>query len=316
MLHFAGIAAARDGRAGCGHHRGKMHLARDRGALMRNCAAAALCLVVGLAGAAEPLRTLERIKSDATIRLGYRSGANPFSFKERDGSVRGYSAELCVRIAAAIQKRLGLASLKIEWTPLDADDRLDAVAKGRVDLECGTTTISLSRYEKVDFSLPIFVDGGTVLTPVSGKIERFADLNGKKIAVIPGTTTESALKRQFDVDGVKADLVPVKTGFDGLALLTQGKVDGYASDRLVLVSLREAAADPEKLTLLDKDFSYEPYALTVGRDDPDFRLAVNRALVELYRSGDIDQIFYRWLGSLGRPGPLLNAMFYLSTLPE
>jgi ABC-type amino acid transport substrate-binding protein len=293
-----------------------MRLATDRGVPMRSCAAAALCLVIGLAPAAEPSRTLERIKSDATIHLGYRSGASPFSFKERDGSVRGYSAELCVHVAAAIQKRLGLASLKVEWTPLDADDRLDAVARGRVDIECGTTTISLSRYEKVDFSLPIFVDGGSVLTPVLGKIEHFADLNGKRIAVIPGTTTESALKRQLDVAGVKADLVPVKSGFDGLAALTQGKVEGYASDRLVLVSLREAAAEPEKLQLLDKDFSYEPYALTVRRDDPDFRLAVNRALVDLYRSGDIDQIFYRWLGSLGVPGPLLNAMFYLSTLPE
>ena len=52
------------------------------------------------------------------------------------------------------------------------------------------------------------------------------------------------------------------------------------------------------------------------RDDPDFRLAVNRALVGIYRSGDIDTIFYRWLGALGEPGPLLNSMFYLNTLPE
>ena len=72
----------------------------------------------------------------------------------------------------------------------------------------------------------------------------------------------------------------------------------------------------DRLQLLDSDFSYEPYALTVRRDDPDFRLAVNRALVELYRSGEIDMIFYRWLGGLGRPGPLLHSMFYLNTLPE
>jgi ABC-type amino acid transport substrate-binding protein len=302
--------------AGEHHPRGKMRLARDRGVLTRTCATACLCFVIGLAGAAEPSRTLDRIRSDATIRLGYRSGAAPFSFKERDGSVRGYSVELCVRIAAAIQKRLGLSSLKIEWTPLDAGDRLDAVAKGRVDMECGTTTISLSRYEKVDFSLPIFVDGGSVLTSVAAKLERFADLNGKKIAVIPGTTTESALKRQLDVIGAKTELVPVKNGFEGISALTQGKVDGYASDRIVLVALRAAATDPEQLQLLDNDFSFEPYALVVRRDDADFRLAVNRALVELYRSGDVDLIFYRWLGGLGRPGPLLNAMFYLSTLPE
>jgi ABC-type amino acid transport substrate-binding protein len=270
---------------------------------MRACVAACLILVAGaVAHAAEPSRTLERIKADGTLRLGYRSGAAPFSFRERDGSVRGYSAELCTRVAASIQKRLGLSTLKIDWTALDAADRLDAVARGKVDMECGTTTISLSRYEQVDFSLPIFVDGGSVLTAVASKLDRFADLGGRRIAVISGTTTESALKRQLGVIGAKAELVPVK--------------DGFAGDRIVLVALRAASADPARWQLLDNDFSFEPYALVVRRDDADFRLEVNRALVDLYRSGEIDTIFYRWLAALGQPGPLLNAMFYLSTLPE
>ena len=292
-------------------------MARSRAVRMRACVAACLILGVGaVAHAAEPSRTLDRIKADGTLRLGYRSGAAPFSFKERDGNVRGYSVELCTRVAASIQQRLGLSTLKIEWTPLDAGDRLDAVAKGKVDMECGTTTISLSRYEQVDFSLPIFVDGGSVLTPVASKLGRFADLGGRRIAVIPKTTTESALKRQLEVFGAKAELVPVKDGFEALALLTQGKIDGYASDRIVLVALRAASADPARFQLLDNDFSFEPYALVLRRDDADFRLAVNRALVDLYRSGEIDSIFYRWLAGLGQPGPLLNAMFYLSTLPE
>lgn len=278
----------------------------------------AVCLIAlaFAAHAAGASPTLERIRTDGSIRIAYRAGAAPFSFKERDGSVRGYSVEICTRIAASIQKRLGLASLRVEWTPVDAGDRLEAVAKGRVDLECGTTTISLSRYETVDFSLPIFVDGGSVLTAVSSKLERFADLDSHRIAVIPGTTTELALKRQLAVIGAKAELVAVKDGFEGLALLTTGKVDGYASDRIVLVALRAASNDPGLWQLLDNDFSFEPYALVVRRDDPDFRLAVNRGLVDLYRSGDIDAIFYRWLAGLGKPGPLLNAMFYLSTLPQ
>ena len=279
----------------------------------------AACLLLAsviVAPAAQPSPTLDRIKADGAIRLGYRSGAAPFSFLDRDGSVRGYSVELCTRVATEIQKRLGLAKLKLEWTALDANNRLDAVAKGRVDIECGTTTISLSRYEVVDFSLPIFVDGGTVLTSAAAKVEHFADLNGKKIAMIPGTTTEPALKHALTAADAKAQLVPVKDALAGMALLEGGKVDGYASDRIVLVALRASSADPTRLLLLDTDFSFEPYALVVRRDDPDFRLAVNRTLAALYRSGDIDAIFYRWLGALGRAGPLLNSMFYLSTLPE
>jgi ABC-type amino acid transport substrate-binding protein len=294
-----------------------MSLSRRRAAVTRSCVAVCMVLVAGaVTHAADLPRTLERIKADATIRLGYRAGAAPFSFKERDGSVRGYSAEICERIAASIQQRLGLPRLKIDWAPLDAGERLDAVAKGSVDIECGTTTISLRRYEQVDFSLPIFIDGGTVLTAVASRLERISDLNNHRIAFVPGTTTENALKRQLEVVGARAELVPVKDGAEGVALLSEGKVDGYASDRIVLVALRQASDDPARLQVLENDFSYEPYALVVRRDDPDFRLAVNRALVDLYRSGEIDTIFYRWLAALGRPGPLLNAMFYLSTLPE
>jgi ABC-type amino acid transport substrate-binding protein len=275
----------------------------------------ALCLGTALA-AAEPLRTLERIRSDGVIRLGYRSNAAPFSFRERDGMVRGYSVELCDRIAAGIQKQLGLTKLRTEWTPLDAVDRLDAVAKGRVDLECGTTTISLSRYEQVDFSLPIFVDGGSVLTTVDAKLAQLKDLGGKRVAVIPGTTTETALKRELAIVGANAELVPVADPRAGLELLASGKVAGYAGDRIVLISLRARSANPAELVLLDSDFSFEPYALVLRRDDPDFRLGVNRVLTEIYRSGEIDAIFYRWLGGLGKPGTLLNSMFYLNTLPE
>jgi ABC-type amino acid transport substrate-binding protein len=279
------------------------------------CIAAWLLFAAAVA-AAGPSRTLDRIRADGVIHLGYRAGAAPFSFKERDGKVRGYSVELCTRIASSIQKQLGLAALKVEWTPLEAGTRLNAVATGKVDIECGTTTMSLARYERVDFSLPIFVDGGSVLTRADAKFSAFADLTGKRVAVIPGTTTEAGLKREFSAINAKAELVAVSDGTAGLALLLAGKVDGYAGDRIVLVSLRAGSADPAKLALLERDFSFEPYALVVPRDDPDFRLAVNRALVEIYRSGDIDDIFYRWLGALGRPGPLLHSMFYLSTLPE
>lgn len=276
----------------------------------------ALVLLACAGSAFAASRTLDRIRAEGVIHAGYRAQAAPFSFKERDGRIRGYSAELCTRIAASIQKQLGLASLKVEWMAVDAADRLDAVSKGKVDIECGTTTMTLARYEQVDFSLPVFVDGGSILVRADGKLKALGDLDGKRVAVIGGTTTETALRRQLSTTGAKCELVAVADANAGLAQLAAGKVDGYAGDRIVLVSLRAGSADPTKLAVLDSDFSFEPYALVVRRDDPDFRLAVNRALVEIYRSGDIDDIFFRWLGALGRPGPLLHSMFYLNTLPE
>ena len=266
------------------------------------------------AAAASP--TLDRIKQKGVITFAYRDGAAPFSFKDRSGRVRGYSVELCVRAALAVQRELQMKELKIEWVPVDAGSRFEAIVAGKADAECGTSTITLARMKSVDFSLPIFVDGGSVLVGSKAKLTRLKDLKGKRIAVIPGTTTEQGLQRALNTADAAATLVPVKDGADGMAQLTQRKVDGYAGDRVVLAGLRMRAKFPETFDFIGEDFSYEPYAIVVPRGDPDFRLAVNTALVNLYRTGDIDPIFQRWLGNLGRPGMLLHAMFYLNTLPE
>ncbi len=281
---------------------------------MSSLLVAALCLVPVVALAASP--TLDRIKSTGTIKLAYRDGAAPFSFKDRDGRVRGYSVELCERAAEAIGKALALPKLGIEWKAVDAATRFDTVARGDADIECGTSTVTLARMERVDFSVPIYVDGGSVLVRTGARIARLVDLKNRRVAVIPGTTTEHALTAELSALGVAATLVPVSNGAEGAAQLVAGKVDGFAGDRIVLTALRQRAAKPDALALVGADFSYEPYALVVRRDDPDFRLAVNRALVAVYRSGEIDGIFQRWFASLGRPGPLLHAMFYLNRLPE
>jgi ABC-type amino acid transport substrate-binding protein len=202
------------------------------------------------------------------------------------------------------------------WQPVDAANRLEAVQSGRADAECGTTTITLGRMQDVDFSLPIFVDGGSVLVRAGSKIANLGDLAGRKIAVIGGTTTEQALVAAFGVLGAQATLVPVADASEGAKLLLAAKVDGFAGDRIVLARLKLMAERGRDLSLLASDFSYEPYGIVVRRDDPDFRLAVNRALVALYKHGGIDPIFQRWLAPLGPPGPLLHSMFYLSSLPE
>ena len=273
----------------------------------------AFCLAAQ-ASAASP--TLDRIRDSGTITFAYRDHAAPFSYTDRDGHVRGYSTELCAAIAAAIQQSLKLPALKIVWQPVDAANRLEAVQTGRVDAECGTTTITLSRMQDVDFSVPIFVDGGSVLVRARSKIAKLADLAGHKIAVIGGTTTEHALVAAFGVLGAQATLVQVPDASVGEALLAAGKVDGFAGDRIVLAEIKQHSPRGHELVLLGSDFSYEPYGIVVRRDDPDFRLAVNRALVDLYKRGGVDPIFQRWLAPLGPPGPLLHSMFYLSSLPD
>lgn len=279
-------------------------------------ASIALCIALAPAPARAASAALAHLDAGA-IKLGYRAGTPPFSFKERD-QVRGYSVALCERAMAAIAAARHVAAPRIEWIAVDAASRLDAVASGRVDAECGTTTITLSRRERVDFSVPIYVDGGSLLVradaaPVPATL---ADMNGKRIAVIGATTTEAALTKALALAHATATLVHVGNGAEGVAALVAKRVDGYAGDRIVLTELRQRSDAAKSLTFLAQDFSYEPYGIVVRRDDPDFRLALDRALVGIYKSGEIDGIFATWFGDLGRPGALLNAMFYLNMLPE
>jgi ABC-type amino acid transport substrate-binding protein len=280
---------------------------------LRFCAALAVMLTASAAFAAAS--TLERIQDRKTIVFAYRTGAPPFSFKDRDGRVRGYSVELCARVAAAIQRQLKLPDLRVEWVPVDADSRIEAVARGRVDAECGTTTITLSRMERVDFSVPIFVDGAALVVRDKSPVQRLADVKGRRVAVIGGTTTEKALMTALAVADASATIVHVTRPEDGATAVHEGRADAYAGDRLVVSRLAQASEEAP-LTVLPDDFSFEPYAIVVRRDDPDFRLAVNRALVETYKRGDIDLIFQRWLAPYGQPSALINAMFYLNALPD
>ncbi len=273
------------------------------------------CTCTSAALAAAPPGVLDKIKATRTISLGYSEAAVPFSFAGNDNRPQGYSVDLCKRIADGIQQQLGLAELAVKWVKVDVNSRIPATMNGLIDIECGSTTHTLSREEKVDFSNMIFVDGGSYISKVRGKLASVKDLGGKRISVIPGTTTEKVLKAALDQAQVSAQIVPVQTHAEGFSALREDRIDAYASDRVILIGLALNALDAPSYRLSDEMFSYEPYALMLRRD-ADFRLAVNRELARLYRSGDILNLYARWYGPLGEPSTLLKAMYFLNALPE
>lgn len=260
--------------------------------------------------------TLEKIRKQGAITMGYLDGSAPFSFRDANGQPQGYSVELCRAIASGIRAQLKLASLETRWELLTIQNRLEAVKSRRVDIECSTTTWTLGRQADVDFSLITFVDGGSILTRVESEAGRLSDFAGKRIAVITGTTTEKVLKETLARRSIKAGIVTIKTREEGLRLLDSRKVDGFASDRIVLIGLVLMSKTQGAFKLLEEDFSVEPYALALPRGDHDFRLAVNRELARLYRSGGIQKIYEQWLGPLGPPSLLLSAAYFIQGLAE
>ena len=231
--------------------------------------------------------TLKKIKDTNTIVIGHPADSRPFSFVGEDGKPAGYSIDLCLRIVAGVQQQLGLRDLQVKWVPVTPDNRIPLLVKGTIDIDCGSTTNTLSRHEQVDFSQLTFVDAGNLLVRVGSDIRGIGDLGNKRVAVIPGTTTEKVLTESLQRRYVNADIIKVKEPADGLTAVENGTADAYASDEVLLVGLALTAKDPTTLRLAEQYFSYEPYGFMLRRGDAAFRLAVNRVLSRLYRSEQI-----------------------------
>jgi ABC-type amino acid transport substrate-binding protein len=259
-----------------------------------------------------PTSTLDKLTATRTIALGYRESSIPFSYVGADKTPLGYSVELCTRIAADLQRQV--PNLQVKWVPVTVENRIPALLNGTIDLECGSTTNTLARQEQVDFSLTTFLTGGSLLTLAEAPVG--AELRSLRIAVIPGTTTEQVLKTVVTQSSAAVQFLPVTDHAEGLAALENRTADAYASDRIILIGLALAAQNPAQFALADRYFSYEPYALMLRRGDPAFRLAVNRVLARLYRSGQILEIYTHWFGQYGTPSAVLLSLYAIEGLPE
>jgi ABC-type amino acid transport substrate-binding protein len=224
--------------------------------------------------------------------------------------------DICKRIVASIEQQLKTPGLKVNWMPATAQNRFDLIAKRQADMECGSSTVTLSRMEIVDFSNFVFVDSTGVLVRNESGVKAFNDLAGKKVAVISGTTNERALNNALKQRLVNASVVTVKTRDEGLEALEKGTVDGFASDKILIAGLSVKVKDATRYTMLTDDLSVEPYGIALLRGDPGMRLAVNRALAQIYSTPQIVEIFNKWFGAFGKPTVLLEAVFFLGIVPE
>jgi glutamate/aspartate transport system substrate-binding protein len=276
-------------------------------------------LIAATAAAAQspstPNSHLEAIKSSKTVKIAYREDATPFSFVNPNKEVAGFTIDICKLVVKSIAQQLGLGDLKIEWVPVTVQTRFSSIAAGKADMECGSSTVTLARMKEVDFSSFVFVESTGMLVLKASNIRSFAEMGGKKIAFISGTTNEKAIKDQIKQKNIDATVIPVKSRAEGVDAVETGKVDGFASDKLLLVGAH--MKHPDAMTMLPDDLSTEPYAIALPRGDWAFRLAVNTGLAQIYRSGQIATIFRRWFDQIGlRMGPVMLVIYGLGALSD
>ena len=123
-------------------------------------------------------------------------------------------------------------------------------------------------------------------------ISSFGDLQGKKIAVIIGTTNEVALTKEIQRRQLQTAVIRVRDRREGIVALQTGAVESLASDKLLLIGAANDNGSTYKM--LPENLSSEPYALVLSRGDWRLRAAVNKALSQLYSSPQILDIYRRW----------------------
>ncbi|MDH3611961.1 MAG: amino acid ABC transporter substrate-binding protein [Gammaproteobacteria bacterium] len=286
---------------------------------MRALIAVSLVLLFASANAENHIDTLKHVAETGEFRIGYVPDAPPLSFLDSNGGAEGYSIDLCRHIASTIRDELGLEKIDIVYTPLTSmEDRLSAIEEGNIDIECGATTVTLSRRERVDFTLMTFITGSAVLSPKSSPIADVDDLAGTKIAVLSGTTTEDVMRRVIEVNEFDVKLKLIDSHDEGMELLNAGKVAGYASDRAMLIGqvFNNANAN-NQYAMTRAPLSFEPYAMMIPRGDTEFRLMADKALASLFRGVRIRRIYHNWFGRYGEPlSPMIEAMYQFQAVGE
>lgn len=267
----------------------------------------------------QTLNTLARIRETNTIRIGHRLSSLPFSYLE-EGSQQpiGYSIDLCRKIADAVQRALQLPNLEIEYILVDTQTRIPLLINGTIDLECGSTTNNLTRQEEVDFTHITFITGARLLVKSNSNINSLADLSGKSIGVSPNTTTEKIITEVIRQEQINATIYnQIRDHDEGFAALEGDLIDAFTTDDILLFSLVNQSRNPTDFQVVGDFLSYDPYGIMLRRNDADFRLVANRTLSELFRSGEIEEIYARWFLPLGVPmNPALKDAFRLQALPQ
>jgi glutamate/aspartate transport system substrate-binding protein len=237
--------------------------------------------------------TLDRIASQGKVVLGHREASIPLSYIAA-GKPMGYSVDVCLKVVAALARHLKRSDLKVEFVQVTSNNRFDMIEKGLVDLECGSTTNTAARRQRVAFTISHFIAASRIVVQSSQPYSRIEDLAGKTVASTLGTTNIDSLKREAQLKTIPLNVVASKDHAEGFAWVVSGKVDGFAMDDVLLFGLRASHSKPQDLKVIGKPITIEPYALAFALRNPDFKAVVDAELRRLITTRELHQLYDKW----------------------
>jgi glutamate/aspartate transport system substrate-binding protein len=238
--------------------------------------------------------TLDKIKSTGAVTMGVRESSIPMSYTTGDSRFDGFHVEVCRMILNDIKDKLGMSTLRINYQPVTAQNRMPLVQNGTVDIECGTTTNNTARQRDVSFANTLYVEEVRIAVKANSGINSISQLAGKKVATTTGTTSVQLLRKHEKATGVNFDEVFGKDHSDSFLLLESGRADAFVMDGSILAGNIANSRNPKDFKIVGEVLSVEPIAIMVRKDDPQFKAAVNAAIAKIVANGSMPKLWDKW----------------------
>jgi glutamate/aspartate transport system substrate-binding protein len=245
-------------------------------------------------GAIASSATLDKIKATGAVTMGVRESSIPMSYTTGDSRFDGFHVEVCRMILNDIKAKLGLSTLRINYQPVTAQNRIPLVQNGTVDIECGTTTNNTARQRDVSFANTLYVEEVRIAVKANSGINSISQLAGKKVATTTGTTSVQILRRHEKATGVNFEEVFGKDHADSFLLLESGRADAFVMDGSILAGNIANSRNPKDFKIVGEVLSTEPIAIMVRKDDPQFKADVNAAIAKIVANGSMPKLWDKW----------------------
>ncbi len=244
-----------------------------------------------------PAPTLNRIRDTGVVTLAHREASIPFSYLDANKRPIGYAMDLCMLVVDAIKRELKMPRLRVEYLSVTASNRIPAIAEGKADLECGSTTNNAARRKQVAFTITHYYAGAKLLTRADSNIQRLSDVRGRTIVSTRGTTPLAALRAAAEKGVISARIMEGKDHDESFAMLERGEADVFAMDDILLYSLRANSKEPQRWVIVGELMSVEPLSIMLRRNDPEFKRFVDTVLSRAMIDGEGTTLYNKWFTS-------------------
>jgi glutamate/aspartate transport system substrate-binding protein len=276
-------------------------------------AAVVVALVAAPALAAELTGTMKKIKDTGAIVIGHREASIPFSYLDDQQRPIGYSMDICARIVEAVKKELNMPNLQVRYNPVTPQTRIPLMANGTIDLECGSTTNTVERQKQVGFAVTTFITGTKLLVKKDSGIKSIDDLKGKTVVVTQGTTNERAVKQINDEKNLGIRFLHAKDHAESFLTVETGRAVAFPMDHILLYGLIANSKNPAEWDVVGDFLSFDPYAIMLRKDDPQWKKFVDAVIIGLMKSGELEKLYNKWFLS---PIPPKNVTLNVPMTPQ